>query len=492
MGLPFTDILVFFIVTAGTIIYGASFYKKNSTASSYTSGERKIAPWVVALSIFATYVSSISFLALPGKAYQSNWNPFVFSLSIPFAAFIAVRFFIPLYREVNSISAYEYLEIRFGAWARLYAASCYILTQWMRTGAILLLLALPLQVSFGWSMYGIIIVTGISTTLYSMLGGIRAVIWTDAIQAVVLITGALAVALYLSFSLLDGPGQVIQIAREHNKFSLGSYSLSVSESTVWVVFVYGLFINLQNFGIDQNYIQRYMTTSTVQGAKKSTWIGSLMYIPVSFLFFYIGTALFAYYQVNAHLLPDTLKSAGTSDQVFPYFIVHELPPGFTGLLLAAVFAAGMSTISTSINSSATIILMDFYKKFKGSPASDKLEMKVLYLASLMIGVAGTLIALSLVGVQSVLDTWWALASIFSGGMLGLFLLGFVAKKSSSMDAAIGVILGVIIIVWLSLKPLLNKQVGGNAIHSNLTIVLGTAVIFLVGFLLSYWRSKRKV
>lgn len=494
MQLPIIDVLIFFVFTAGTILFGASFYKKNSSASAYTSGEKKLAPWLVALSIFATYLSSISFLALPGKAYQSNWNAFVFSLSIPLASYFAVRFFVPLYREINSISAYQYLEHRFGLWARLYTASCYILTQIMRTGAILLLLALPLNTAFGWSMSHIIIGTGLAVTLYAMLGGIRAVIWTDAIQAIILILGALAVAFYLSFSLPGGPGQVLQIAGENHKFSLGSFGTSLSQSTFWVVLIYGFFINLQNFGIDQNYIQRYMTTASEAGAKKSTWIGSLLYIPVSFLFFYIGTALFAFYKVNANRLPDELLAENKSDQVFPYFIVHELPVGFTGLLLAAVFAAGMSNISTSINSSATILLTDFYKKFIPAPVSDSTEMRVLYLASLSIGIAGILIALALVGVPSILDTWWALASVFSGGMLGLFLLGFIAKKAKRIHAVIGVVAGVLTITWLALTPLLftgTKWVQyRNPFHSNLTIVIGTTVIFLVGFILSYWLPKK--
>lgn len=496
MQLSIIDVLIFFVFTAGTILFGLSFYKKNSTAAAYTSGEKKLAPWLVALSIFATYVSSISFLALPGKAYQSNWNAFVFSLSIPFASFFAVRFFVPLYREINSISAYQYLEQRFGLWARLYAASCYILTQIMRTGAILLLLALPLNTAFGWSMSNIIIVTGLAVTLYAMMGGIQAVIWTDALQAIILILGALAVAVYLSFSIPGGPGQVIQIANENNKFSLGSFGTGLSQSTFWVVLIYGFFINLQNFGIDQNYIQRYMTTASESGAKKSTWIGSILYIPVSFLFFYIGTALYSYYKVNSQLLPTELQAENAADRVFPYFIMHGLPTGFAGLLLAAVLAAGMSTISTSVNSSATIILNDFYKKFIRLQPSNRSEMRALYFSSFGIGLTGILVALTLVGVQSILDTWWALASVFSGGMLGLFLLGFIAKKAQPVHAAIGVVVGVLTIIWLALTPLLTigegKTMHRNPFHSNLTIVIGTTVIFLVGFLLSYWMPKKKI
>src|SRR5690606_5404946 len=182
---------------------------------------------------------------------------------IPIAAILAVKFFVPLYRSLNSISAYNYLEVRFGAWARMYASICYILTQIMRTGAILLLLALPLNALFGWNIKTVIIVTGVAVTAYSMLGGIQAVIWTDAIQGIVLVVGAVVCAAVLTFSMPEGPAQIFEIATANNKFSLGSFGASLSESTFWVVLIYGLFINLQNYGIDQNFVQRYMTTSSV-------------------------------------------------------------------------------------------------------------------------------------------------------------------------------------------------------------------------------------
>jgi len=487
------DIFIFFLVTGATVLFGASFFRQNTSVSAYTSGEKKIPAWIAGLSIFATYVSSISFLALPGKTYQSNWNAFVFSLSIPLAAWIAVRFFVPLYRKVGSVSAYQYLEGRFGPWARVYAAGCYLLTQWMRAGAILLLLAIPLQTAFGWNQAWIILVTGLAVTGYSMMGGIRAVIWTDALQALILISGALIVAFLLVWRIPGGISEVVRIGIEWDKFDPGSFSAGWSESTFWVVLVYGLFINLQNFGIDQNYIQRYMVTGTEAGAKKSTWMGSMLYLPVSFLFCFIGTALFAYVQVHPDFLPPGLKNPGAADQVFPYFIVHDLPAGLTGLLVAALFAAGMSTVSTSINSSATILLTDFYKKFIRAEPGNKKEMQVLYLSSLLVGLAGISIALSLQGVTSILDAWWALASVFSGGMLGLFLLGFISERTQSRHALAGVIAGVILIGWLSLSPLLLK--GGpwsglsNPFHPNLTVVFGTTIIFLTGFLLSYLAAK---
>jgi SSS family solute:Na+ symporter len=484
MNLPVADLVVFIIITLGNVLFGASFYFKNKTSDQFTSGGGKLPSWVVGMSIFATFVSSISFLALPGKAYVSNWNALVFSFAIPIAAIMAVKFFVPLYRGLGSISAYNYLEVRFGKWARVYASICYILTQMMRTGAILLLLALPLNALFGWNIKTIIIITGIAVTAYSMLGGIQAVVWTDAIQGIVLIVGALTCAIVLTFSMPEGPAQVFEIAAASNKFSLGSFGASLSESTFWVVLIYGLFINLQNYGIDQNFVQRYMTTSSLKKAKSSALFGALLYLPVSLIFFYIGTALFSYYTAQPDLLPAELKVAGAGDKVFPHFIVNGLPVGITGLLIAAIFAAGMSTVSTSVNSTATIILSDYYRRYFKNE-TEKSAMKVLYISSVIFGALGISIALSLVGVESVLDAWWSLASIFSGGMLGLFLLAFLSKSVRNIDAAVGVIIGALVIIWMSLSPLYFTE--GNLLafkspfHSNLTIVIGTLVIFLVGF-----------
>jgi SSS family solute:Na+ symporter len=475
MKLPLLDLIVFISLTAVNIIIGVSFYFNNKTADQFTSGGRKTPSWIVGMSIFATFVSSISFLALPGKAYMTNWNAFVFSLSIPFAAIMTVKFFIPHYRAIGNISAYYYLEQRFGPWARIYASVCYILTQFMRTGAILMLLALPLNTLFGWNVKTVIIITGLLVMLYSMLGGIKAVMWTDAIQGIILITGALVCAVVLTFSIPEGPGQLFETAWANHKFSVGSFSASLKESTFWVVLVYGLFINLQNYGIDQNYVQRYLTTSTDREAKSSALLGSLLYIPVSLVFFYIGTALFSFYTVQPDLLPAELKVSGAGDKVFPYFIATGLPTGITGLLIAAIFAAGMSTVSTSLNSTATIILTDYYKRYFNMAAGEKNSMRVLYISSFLMGIAGISIALSLVGVESALDAWWSLASIFSGGMLGLFLLGFISRKAKKPAAIIGVIIGVSVIVWMSLSF-------KSPFHTNLTIVFGTMTIFLVGFL----------
>ncbi|MFT7363942.1 MAG: SSS family solute:Na+ symporter, partial [Algoriphagus sp.] len=308
MSLKTLDLLVFGIYILGVIAFGVSFSFRKRTAKDFTTGGGRLPSWAIGMSIFATFVSSISFLALPGNAFGGNWNSFVFSLSIPIAAWIAVKFFVPLYRRLNSESAYFYLEERFGTWARIYASVFYLLTQLARMGAILYLLALPMQILFGWSIPVIIICTGLSVIIYSMFGGIEAVVWTDAIQGIVLIAGAIACLGVIFWTIPGGASEVFNVAFEADKFSLGSFDFNFSSSTFWMILVYGLFINLQNFGVDQSYVQRYISSKTERDAVKSTWLGSMLYVPVSFLFFLIGTALWAFYQQQPELLP--LEIAG--------------------------------------------------------------------------------------------------------------------------------------------------------------------------------------
>ena len=471
------DIIVFLLFTGGVVAFGCSFFKKKGTSEEFTSAGRSLPGWVVGMSIFATYVSSISYLGYPGKAFSGDWNAFVFSLSIPIASYFAARYFVPFYRSQDSISAYSFLENRFGPWARIYASSCYLLTQIARTGSILYLLALPMNVLLGWNIQTIIIVTSVAIVLYSMLGGMKAVIWTEAIQGIILIGGALVCMFILLFDMPEGPAQTFSIAMEDGKFSLGSFGSSLSESTFWVCLIYGVFTNLQNYGIDQSYVQRYHTAKNEKEAKFSALFGGYLFIPVSAVFFMIGTGLYVFYKVHPGVLPDGVGA----DYVFPFFIVNELPVGLTGLLIASIFAAGMSTIATSVTSSSTIILTDYYQRFR-KHAGNRERMLVLKLSSVGVGVAGILVAFAFMSVQSALDAWWALASIFSGGMLGLFLLGYISRKARNFDAVLGVVCGVILVCWIVISPF---------VHANLAIVFGTLLIFLVGFLSANLFNKRR-
>ena len=213
------DLIVFVGYLLGTLFLSVIFFSKKRTSKSFTLGSGRTPQWVVTLSIFATFVSSISYLALPGSAYGSNWNAFVFSLSIPVAVLITVRYFIPVYRKINSSSAYTYMEQRFGPWAKIYVSLCYLSTQLMRVGTIIYLLALAVNMILGWDMVTVIIFTGAFVTAYSIIGGIEAVLWTDAIQGIVLILGAIFCVGILILGMPEGTSQLFEIAKEDHKFS---------------------------------------------------------------------------------------------------------------------------------------------------------------------------------------------------------------------------------------------------------------------------------
>lgn len=456
--------------------------RRQSGAEAFMVAGRSLPGWLVGLSIFGTFVSSISFLANPGKSFQDDWNPFVFGLSLPIAAAIASRWFLPFYRRAGVVSAYQHLEARFGGWARTYAVVCFMLTQIARVATILYLVALAVAPLVGWSLPAIIVATGILVTLYTLIGGIEAVIWTDALQSVVLTAGIVLSIGVLLWQMPGGPAQLLDVAITNRKFSLGEFSASLTTSTFWTVLLYGLFINLQNFGIDQNYVQRFATAKSDAAARQSLWVGALAYLPISALLFFIGTALFAFYEVLPERLP---ASVIKPDGVFPHFIATELPSGITGLLVAAIIAAAMSSVDSSLNSSATLVLEDVVRRYKRTVLSEPHSMWVLRIATLGFGVLGTCGALLMIRAGSALEVWWKLAGIFSGGMLGLFLLGRLSPRAGRRAGLLAVIVGVSCILWLSVDAVVELPPAlawmKPPLHGYWTIVIATTSMVIVGF-----------
>lgn len=520
------DLVVLIVYMMGVFGLGCWFARKSGTTQEFMAAGRSLPGWAVGLSIFGTYVSSIGFLGNTGKAFGGNWNSWVFGLSLPITAVIAVRYFVPLYRTREAVSAYSQLEHRFGPWACIYALICYLLSQLARIGTILYLVALALAPLTGWDVTTIIVVTGLMVTIYTLLGGIEAVIWTDVAQSVVLVGGAFLCAGMVLFGMPEGPGQLFEVANAGNKFSLGSFSLEPSslfmkDPTFWMVLLYGFFINLQNFGIDQGFVQRYITARTDDDAKFSVWLGAVLFPVISILFFFIGTGLYSLYHTDTALLQEVkaevaekelrgsesevtesaitekaaqLSDSDVADRVLPHFIVNRLPVGLAGLLIAAIFAAAMSSMDTSLNSSASLVLCDIYQRYINPETDERRSMKVLYGSTLVFGIAGSLTALAMINVKSALDAWWNLQGIFSGGMLGLFLLGMISKRARNPQAMIAGALGILVIVWLSLSPTETWPAvwkeWANPLHKFMTIVVGTSSIVLIGMLLGTFAAQR--
>lgn len=481
------DAGVFVACVLGIVLFGCSFaFRKDSDAEAFTTGKGTLPGWTVAFSIFATFVSSISFLGYPAKAYASNWNVWMIGLTVPVASVAAACFFVPLYRRIGSPSCYAYLERRFGVWARMYASTCYLLTQIARMGTILFLLALPLNALLGLPVGAIIVVTAVTTVLFAASGGIRAVVWTDAIQGIMMLVGIVIVLAILFLSHPDRLADVCGLVVRDGKCSLGSLSLTEwGAETFWVTFLFGTFVHLQDYGVDQNFVQRYLLAKTDREAVRSMLFGSLLYVPVSFAFMLIGAGLYAYYGLGFAELPSEI--AAVPDKVFPYFIANSIPTGVRGLIVASVFAAGVSTVSTSLNSGATVLVEDFVKRLRSSLAPRK-ELAVLRGGTLFIAISGLAIALLMMNAKSALDVWLAMQSIFSGGMLGLFLLGVCVPRARSAEAVVGCAIGIAIIAEI----VLVKRIWPlpTLLHVNLSIVFGTLLIFLSGFLFTLlWRRK---
>ena len=474
-------ILVFYFMAV--ILFGAYFRKKSSTSSGFMIADGKLPSWAVGLSILGTFVSSITFLAYPGQAYNANWDVFLFSLTLPPAALVATFYFIPLYRTKVKISAYEYLEQRFGPWARIYGSISFMLGSLARIGMILFLVSLVLHHLTGWSYETIIIITGIGVTCYTVLGGIEAVIWTDVVQVIILFAGAIVSVIILLAGMPEGPGQLFEVAQQHGKFSLGSWRPDLIAPTVWVVLIYGIFENLRNFGVDQNYVQRYQVTKSIKAASRAVWIAAIAYIPVSALFLFIGTALFSFYSANAELLPSSLEGALTGDKIYPYFIATQFPVGLRGLLIAAIFAAAMSSIDSSLNCVSTLTLLDFYKRHINPGAHEKQSIKMLRIYTVVWGGLGTLTGLAMIQVRTALETGWQLAGIAGGGLVGLFLLGILSARVKPWQAGTAVLASITSIVWATFARELPEAWDWLecAWHSRMIGVIGTVTLLTVGF-----------
>jgi SSS family solute:Na+ symporter len=304
------------------------------------------------------------------------------------------------------------------------------------------------------------------------------------VQSLVLVLGPIICVTALLMQVPGGLAGIWQSALADDKLSLGSFSFQVDRSTFWVVLVYGLTINLGNFGIDQSYVQRYITTRTDRDARHSVWLTACLYVPVSGLFFFIGTALYALYTLRPELAPTSLDFSQQPDKVFPYFISHQLPLGLGGLVVAAIFAA---SLDSTLGSMATLTLCDLYKRYLRPDADEAESLRVLRGATLGWGLLGTAAALAMIHSKNVLDVWWDMAGIFSGGMLGLFLLGLISRAGNAI-AATSVSIGLCVIVWMTASRSAAwpaaLAVLRSPFHSLMVTVIGTLTILFTGLLLS--------
>lgn len=438
------DIGILVLYSCVLIGMGVYYTRKCRTADQFMVAGRSIPAWAAGLAVMSAYTSSISYIATPGKAFDTNWHPIIFSLCILPVAWLVCKYAVPYYRKTHLISVYSFLEDRLGAWGRVYAALAFVLYMIGRVAVILYLASLLLSTFVPWNIGLVIIVIGLITIIYTLLGGMEAVVWTDVMQSVIMIVGILFCAVSLSYYVFSGSEPLIQTAIDNNKFSFGSWDLSLSSRTIWVMIIYGVTENLRSLLADQNYVQKYCSVPTEREAKRSIWIAMLIYIPLTAVFLYIGTTLFAFYSPGGHELGEGITRG---DQVFPYFIATEVPAGLKGLIIAAILAAAMSTVDSALNCSATVLLLDFHKRYFNPNIEERASVVFLRWATVVWGLLGTGAALLMIRAKSILDVWWQLSGIFGGALLGLFLLAFLRVRLRLWQGLVSIGVSIAVITW---------------------------------------------
>ena len=458
--LEWVDIGILFAYSGVLIWMGVYYARKCRTADQFMVADRTIPAWAAGLAVMSAYTSSISYIATPGKAFDSNWHPIIFSLCIFPVAWLVCRYAVGYYRKARLISVYSFLEERLGAWGRVYAALSFLLYMVGRVAVILYLVSLLMKTFVPCNIGIVIIVIGLITIVYTLLGGMEAVIWTDVMQSAIMIIGILFCAVSLSYHVFSGREPLIATAIEQNKFSFGSLRLSLSNAegllssrTIWVMIIFGMTENLRNLLADQNYVQKYSSVPTERAAKRSIWIAMLIYIPLTVVFLYIGTALFAFYSQGVELanVPGMLNAEGKviGDKVFPYYIATQVPAGLKGLIIAAIVAAAMSTVDSALNCSATVLLLDFYKRYFRPKIGERGSVLFLRLATVLWGLIGTGFALLMIRAKSVLDVWWQISGIFGGGILGLFILSLLKVRLRLWQGLTAIVVSIWVISWAS-------------------------------------------
>jgi len=465
------------IYLASLVAMGIYISRKGTTTDDFFLAGRRIPWWAAGLSIYGTQLSSISFIAMPAKVYATDWVYLLVQLSIILIAFPVVFVYLPFFRRTKLTSAYEYLELRFNVAVRLFASASFVLYQFGRMAIVLFLPAIALSTVTGINVHLCILVMGVLATVYTVLGGIEAVIWTDVIQVVVLLGGAF-LSLVLILSELDGGlAGLIASGSEAAKFHVFNWSWDYTTTSVWVVLIGNLFNNLVPYTSDQAVIQRYLTTKDEQAAARGIWMNAAMLVPSTLVLFTLGTALWAFYRAN----PELLDPSQATDSIFPLFMAQQLPTGIAGLVIAGVFAASMSTLDSSLNSVATALTTDWYSRFHPD-AEDHSKLVLARWLTAILGVLATSMSLALASfdVGSLWDTFQASMGLFGGGLAGLFALGILTRRANGKGALVGAAASVFVLAWV--------QRNSDA-HFFLYGMVGVTSCFGIGYLSSFLFPK---
>ncbi len=476
---------VYFI---GMVCMAMVFILREKTADSYFRGGKSI-PWYVAgMSIFATMLSSITFISIPTMTYISDWRYFPMVVCIFLLAPIAIYFYLPFFCRLNITSAYEYLEKRFNLAIRLFGSGVFNIFMVCRVAVVTLLPAIALNAVTGIDVNLCILICGIATIIYCCLGGLDAVIWSDFFQGIVLIGGAITVLIVLLMGTNGGiggmfhPGGFVELASDASKLRILDFRFLLKEPVFWVVVIQGLVSNLSSYTSDQCVVQRYIACTNEKKAANSIWFNGALSVLASIVFYMIGTALYTHYVSHPEMMDVTMPK---SDSVFPLFMAIELNPIIAGLVIAAIFAATISTLSANITSSSTAITTDFVLRFKPEMTGPQ-QVKCGRICVIVIGVLGVVAALMLAQVdnRSLFDAFQKFIAMLTAGLTALFFMGIFMPRVGGLPAVIGLIANYVVCYGLDLIPATSAW----AVYKPHPFVyggIGLVVCIVVAWVLSY-------
>lgn len=483
MNLRWVDFLIVALYLGGVTFIGIRFSRRQTSTESYFVAKRSIPAWAMGISLFATLISSVTFIAYPGSSYAKDWSMLVPGFLVLVVLALVGAIVIPFFRHAVGMSAFEYFGKRFGQPTRMYGSFAFSLAHFSKMAFVFYLLALTIDSMTGWKTDNIIVAVGAVTVFYTILGGLEAVIWTDVIQGFIMWIGIFICLAFLLFLPPGGPSAVLSLAAANHKFSLGNLSWNLSDRTVVVLVIYGFFWYLQKYTADQTVVQRYLVAKSDRAALRGVALGAALCVPVWALFMLIGTCAWSFYRLTGEKLPAFVTKA---DQVFPHFLSTHIPTGLIGLFLASLLSSAMAMTASDLNCLAVVAVEDYYRVFRPQ-ATDRQRLRVGKTIVAVCGVLCIVFAMLLAhSTGGALSMWFSISAVVAGGLAGLFLLAFCSTRANRQGVYIGIAATVAFTLWATLtmgqKPVVDMA-PYNYPWNDLTIgAVGHVVMLVVGYL----------